>query len=84
MTLAETSVFSATSCFLFSTNPGQIYSNGGSGIQDGEVHNASEDLGSESHSVPLLHHAGQNQVTRPVWSQSKRHGYKEANDCSYQ
>ena len=48
MTLAETSVFSATSCFLFSTNLGQIYSNGGSGIQDGEVHNASEDLGSES------------------------------------
>lgn len=84
MTLAETSVFSATSCFLFSTNLGQIYSNGGSGIQDGEVHNASEDLGSESHSVPLLHHAGQNQVTRPVWSQSKGHGYKEANDCSYQ
>lgn len=84
MNLAETSGFSILSCLLFSGNPGQIYSNGGSGIQDGGVHNASEDLGSELHHVPLLRRAGQNQITRPVCSQSKGHGYKETNTCSYQ
>lgn len=59
MTWVEKTGIPSICHLLSSSNLAQVHSYGGSEVQDEELSNASEDLGSELNNVPLLYRAGQ-------------------------